>query len=89
MTTLCVDGTAEVLLNNILMVMSNESFSKEFSMKIVGGEKKLTKLIENGSIAIDRTSDAANAKWLCNAADVLKHCKPRKLKKKLKKSNRK
>ena len=49
------NGTAEILLDSILDVMSTEAFSKDKAAYIVGGEKKLLRLIEAGRlIAISR-----------------------------------
>ncbi|WP_320906217.1 hypothetical protein [Bacteroides nordii] len=66
---------AEILLDNILCVMSTETFGKDFSAGIVGGEKKLISLIETGKIESDKPSNAQNGKWHCNAAQVLLHCR--------------
>ena len=41
---------AEILLDSILDIMSTETFSKDQSAYIVGGEKKLIRLIEAGEI---------------------------------------
>ncbi|MDD3038874.1 hypothetical protein [Bacteroides sp.] len=79
--------TAEILLDNIVRVMSNETFGKDMSSSIVGGERKLISLIEEGKIESDKPTDAQNGKWHCNAAQVLLHCrcerkiKPKKRKK--------
>ena len=49
------NGVAEILLDSILDIMSTETFSKDKSAYIVGGEKKLMRLIEPGRlIAISR-----------------------------------
>lgn len=66
---------AEILLDNILRIMSTETFGKDKSAGIVGGEKKLLRLIEQGEIESDKPTNAQNGKWRCNAAQVLKHCR--------------
>ena len=66
---------AEILLDNILCVMSTETFGKDFSAGIVGGEKKLISLIEAGKIESDKPVNVQNGKWHCNAAQVLLHCR--------------
>lgn len=83
------DGTANILLDNIIRIMSGEYFSKDKSAYIVGGLKKLEHLIEAGKIDVVKPSDSQNGKWYCNAAQVLVHCryvrkvrKPRKRKSK-------
>lgn len=78
---------AEILLDSILDIMSTETFSKDQSAYIVGGEKKLIRLIEDGKIECDKPSNSQNGKWRCNAAQVLKHC--RRMRKKKYKRKRK
>lgn len=65
----------EILLENILAVMSDEYFSKDLSAKIVGGVKKLENLIAAGKIEATKPNNVQNGKWFCNAAQVLQHCR--------------
>lgn len=65
----------EILLENILAVMSNEYFSKDLSAKIVGGVAKLENLIAAGKIEASKPNNVQNGKWFCNAAQVLQHCR--------------
>ena len=65
----------EILLENILIFMSDQAFSKDLSAKIVGGEKKLLDLIAAGKIEASKPTRAQNGKWFCNAAQVLCHCR--------------
>lgn len=65
----------EILLENILAVMSDEYFSKDLSAKIVGGVKKLENLIAAGKIEASKPNNVQNGKWFCNAAQVLQHCR--------------
>lgn len=81
MTTVSYDDRAAVLLDNIFRVMSDETFSKDKAAHIVGGEKKLCRLIEQGKIHAEKPRDSQNGKWYCNAAQVLEHCRPFKKKK--------
>ena len=64
-----------VQLENIFAVMSDESFSKDLSAKIVGGVKKLEDLIAAGAIEAHKPNNVQNGKWFCNAAQVLRHCR--------------
>lgn len=66
---------AEILLDNILRFFSSEIFGKDYSASIVGGEKKLISLMEEGKIESDKPIKAQNGKWHCNAAQVLLHCR--------------
>ena len=65
----------EILLENILAVMSDEYFSKDLSAKIVGGVAKLENLIAAGKIEASKPNNVQNGKWFCNAAQVLQHCR--------------
>ncbi len=65
----------EILLENILAVMSDEYFSKDLSAKIVGGVAKLENLIAAGKIEASKPNNVQNGKWFCNAAQVLRHCR--------------
>lgn len=69
-----VDPTA-ILLENILNIMSDFTFGKKDAMHIVGGEKKLRDLIATGEIEASKPSATQNGKWFCNAAQVLRHCR--------------
>lgn len=69
-----VDSSA-ILLENILNIMADFTFGKKDAMHIVGGEKKLTDLIAAGEIDASKPTDAQNGKWFCNAAQVLRHCR--------------
>lgn len=76
------EGTAAILLDSIIDVMSSETFSKDKSAHIVGGEKTLIRLIEAGKIESYKPANAQNGKWYCNAAQVLLHCRCKRKKKK-------
>lgn len=65
----------EILLENILLIMSGMTFGKKDAMQIVGGEKRLTDLIAAGEIEAVKPTAKQNGKWFCNAAQVLKHCR--------------
>lgn len=62
-------------LENIFAVMSEESFGKDLSAKIVGGVKKLENLIAAGAIEAHKPNNVQNGKWFCNAAQVLQRCR--------------
>lgn len=65
----------EIMLENILAVMGELTFSKELAAKIVGGEKRLLELIADGEVECEKPTYKKNGKWFCNAAQVLRHCK--------------
>ncbi|MDE7441682.1 MAG: hypothetical protein K2M69_05920 [Muribaculaceae bacterium] len=68
-------NVTEIMLGNILSVMEGFNFSKDMSATIVGGTKKLERLVAAGKIEAVKESHARNGKWKCNAAQVLRHCR--------------
>lgn len=84
MSIVTYNSPTEILLDNIMRVMEGESFCKDRAAYIVGGQKKLERLIEAGEINVDKPSNSQNGKWHCNAAQVLKHCRNMRPKKKVK-----
>ncbi|MCM1337746.1 MAG: hypothetical protein NC187_08055 [Candidatus Amulumruptor caecigallinarius] len=65
----------QIQLENIYRVMANETFGKDTAAKIVGGVKKLERLIAEGKITAEKPTKKQNGKWYCNAADVLRNCR--------------
>lgn len=70
-STLLNDGTASILLKNILQQMEMEEFSKRKSERIVGGPKKLIELVENGAVRVRYS----NGREYYNSSDVLMYCR--------------
>lgn len=68
-----IDGTAEARLADIMAIMDRETFGQRKSARLVGGLKRLMRLMEDGKIRSDKPTDKQNGKWFCNAADVLKY----------------
>ena len=62
-----MDNTADILLDNIMRVMSGEYFGQTKAAAIVGGKKKLERLIESGKIEAGKPRNSQNGKWFCNA----------------------
>ena len=63
-------------LETIYRVMNAETFGLRESQRIVGGHKRLMRLIEEGKIRAEKVnSQAQNGKWQCNAGDVLRYAR--------------
>lgn len=60
-------------LNAIYAATRNLTFSKNTASLIVGGRRKLEKLVGERKIRATKQDDRQMGKWLCNAADVLRH----------------
>ena len=65
----------ERMLDNILLYFSDRFFSQSEAARIVGGMKKLMRLIERGEIDADKPTCSQNGKWRCRADQVLRHCR--------------
>lgn len=68
------DKIEELALENIMLVMNEIEFSQSLASKIVGGKTKLMRLIREGKIDVSVRGNTSNAKWNCNAAQVLRYC---------------
>lgn len=62
-------------LTEIYLLMSSHVFGYREAATIVGGRARLDRLIGEGRIQAEKKSEAQNAKWYCNAAQVLYHAK--------------
>lgn len=71
--TVLDDNTVEAKLENILAVMEQETFGQRKAAMMVGGLKRLERLMVEGKIRWDKPTRKQNGKWYCNAADVLKY----------------
>lgn len=67
--------TPRIHLENILLAMEGLTFCKDTAARIVGGERKLERLIARGEIEAVKGCCAQNSKWKCNAVQVLMHCR--------------
>ncbi len=66
---------AQIHLENIYMAMEHLTFCKDTAAWLVGGRKKLERLIAEGKIEFVKSKPTANSKWQCNAAQVLRYCR--------------
>lgn len=64
-----------ILLENIFLAFEDKTFSKTLSAYLVGGRKKLEKLIVEGKVEMESNGRGKGSTWNCNAAQVLRHCK--------------
>ncbi len=70
-------ATQSAMLQNILLAFEGETFSKELAAHIVGGVKKLERLISDEKVKSEKPTNKQNGKWFCCAPQVLLHCKNR------------
>lgn len=69
-------GMDTIKLDVIYRIMNSETFGFKKSCRIVGGEARLVRLIEQGKIRAEKTNaQAQNGKWFCNAGDVLRYAR--------------
>lgn len=62
--------------HSILKRMEGKFFSWAMAKQIVGGEKRLMRLMEEEKIHGYKPDGAANSQWQINAAEVLANVKP-------------
>lgn len=63
-------------LDVIYRIMNGETFGLKKASRIVGGQSRLMRLIEEGKVRAEkRNSTAQNGKWMCNAGDVLRYAR--------------
>ena len=63
-------------LEVIYLIMNGETFVLKKASRIVGGQSRLMRLIEEGKIRAEKTNGKAqNGKWFCNAGDVLRYAR--------------
>ena len=63
-------------LDVIYRVMNGEVFGLKKASRIVGGQSRLMRLIEEGKVRAEkRNATAQNGKWMCNAGDVLRYAR--------------
>ncbi len=59
--------------NTILRAAQNVSFSKNTAQILVGGQRRLERLVAEDKIRYEKSTSKQNGRWLCNASDVLRH----------------
>lgn len=63
-------------LEVIYRIMNGEVFGLKQASRIVGGQSRLMRLIEEGKVRAEkRNAQAQNGKWMCNAGDVLRYAR--------------
>lgn len=65
-----------IRLDVIYRIMNSETFGLRKASRIVGGQSRLIRLIEEGKIRAEKVNrQAQNGKWMCNAGDVLRYAR--------------
>ena len=64
-----------VRLDVIYRIMNGEVFGLKQASRIVGGQSRLMRLIEEGKVRAEKRNTAQNGKWMCNAGDVLRYAR--------------
>lgn len=63
------------MLTNILTATSGMTVGKRTASRIVGGEKKLERLLSEGKIGCAGRGKGQHGKWCFNLAEVLRYCR--------------
>lgn len=64
------------LLENILAVTSGMIIGKRTAEKLVGGPKKLERLLVEGKVDCAGKGKGQSGKWRFDLSSVLQHCRP-------------
>lgn len=64
------------LLENILAVTEGMTVGKRKAARIVGGEKKLERLLVEGKVGCTGKGKGQSGKWRFDLSQVLQHCRP-------------
>ena len=60
----------------ILTQMDGITLSWKIAQKVVGGKKRLERLMMEEKVRYDKPAGAPNTKWQFNAADIFENVKP-------------
>ena len=60
-------------LGVILRASDKVTLSKNIAQKLVGGQRRLERLVAEKKIRAPKSSNRKNGRWECNAADVLRY----------------
>lgn len=52
------------------------TFSWTMAERLVGGEKRLKRLMQEGKVQYDKPFGAPNTRWMFNAEDIVRNVKP-------------
>lgn len=61
---------------SILLQVRGMTFSWNVAEHLVGGKKRLERLMAERKVSFDKPFGAANTKWQFDAADILRNIKP-------------
>lgn len=61
---------------SILIQVEGMTFSWNVAVKLVGGKKRLERLMAESRVRFDKPFGAANTKWKFDAADIIRNIKP-------------
>ena len=59
--------------HTVLRAAQNVTFSKNTAQKLVGGQRRLERLVAEDKIRGEKKSQKQNGRWECNGADVLRY----------------
>lgn len=74
-----VDIQTQVMAQKYLQIISRVDGMKiswKMSQKLVGGKKRLERLMQEEKVKYDKPEGSSNTKWLFDAADIFSNIKP-------------
>lgn len=73
------DSKIQVMAQKYLQIIeqvNGMTLSWKVSQKLVGGKKRLERLMMEEKVRYDKPEGASNTKWLFNASDIFANIKP-------------
>lgn len=61
---------------SILIQVDGMTFSWKIAEHLVGGKKRLQRLMDERKVRFDKSLASANSKWQFNATDIIRNIKP-------------
>ena len=61
---------------SILLQVQGMTFSWNVAVRLVGGKKRLERLMAEEKVHFEKPFGSANTKWKFDASDILQHIKP-------------
>ncbi len=68
-------GIHALKFRSLLLIAETMYISQKKAVKLVRGEKRLQRLMDEGKIRYDKPFGASNTMWQFNLADILKNVK--------------
>ena len=70
---------SDIRFKSLVMRLRGVEFSRRLAVKLLGGEKRLDRLMLQGKSHATKRTGASNTMWRFDAAEIVKYVKPNKI----------